>query len=110
MAKNDYMVIVYRIMAYIYACQKQGIAFDPDVISYEKLNIPESYYNDIVKDIVDRGYIKGVIIVPILNNEVGIKWNNPKITMEGSQFLDDNSAIEKVKDFLKDLKEIIPGL
>lgn len=47
MAKDDFFVIAYRILAYLYSCMKAGEIPDVAKISYEKLKIPEKYWQDI---------------------------------------------------------------
>ena len=49
MAKDDYFVIVYQILKYLYDCLKQGIKPDKEKLSYEFLNIPPSYWEYIFK-------------------------------------------------------------
>jgi hypothetical protein len=36
--------------------------------------------------------------------------SEPEITMDGIEFMQENSAIARAKAFLKELKEIVPGL
>ena len=111
MAKNDYYVIAYRILAYIYACLKEDAAFNPEEISYERLAIPESYWNVVAVDLVERGYIKDAFVIPVLRDGKRVKWGiRPIVTMEGVEFLHSNSMMGKAKEFLKTLKETIPGL
>lgn len=110
MAKNDYFVIMYRILIYLYACLKEGAEFNQDEVSFEALGIPESYWTSVIINMLDRGYIKGVTVVPILKTGKRIKWSNPEITQEGVEFIEENSRMGKAKEFLKTLKEIIPGI
>ncbi len=110
MKRDDFYVIAYRILSYLYACMKCGEKPDMNVISYEKLGICESYLNNIVIELLENGYIKGITEVRVLGSSPGIKAIDPKITMQGIEFLQENSAMKKAYDFLKSLKEIIPGI
>ena len=110
MAKNDYFVIMYRILAYLYACMKQGEKPDMSTVSFEALGIPESYYNYVMINMIEKQYIKGATSFSVLGNEEQIKFTDPHITQEGVEFLTENSGMNKAKEFLKSLKEIIPGL
>ena len=111
MAKNDYHVIMYRILAYIYACLREGVRFNPEVVSYETLDVPESYWTTIVKMLIEKDYIRGAFVVSILGEVEKIKWvRNVEITPEGIEFFEENSRMGKAKSFLRTLKDTIPGL
>lgn len=110
MVKDDYHVIMYRILIYLYACMKEGARFDPDEVSFERLGIPESYWNSVVINMIEKGFIKGAAIIPIMQVGRRVKWINPEITQEGVEFLQENSLMGKAREFLKTLKEIVPGL
>lgn len=110
MAKNDYFVIMYRILTYMYECLKEGVDVNKELISYESLGVSEKYWTAVVINMVEKGYIKGITVFPILGNRKGLKWIDPEITQEGVEFLQTNSTMAKAKDFLKTLKEIVPGL
>lgn len=103
MAENDYFVIMYRVMATIYGRMQNGLDFDPDVLSYKKLGIPESYFSEIIISMMEKGYIKGVAAVPVDASQEYIKWRiiwiDPKITMDGVQFLEENSMMNKVRNY-----------
>ncbi len=114
MAKDDYHVIVYRILAYLYACLKSGEPVDMEYLTYGTKAFPvnESYWSYIITTLAESGYVRGVCFIPILGQgEKGIKrMDNIQITPAGIEYLRDNSAMKKAKEFLTGLKEIIPGL
>lgn len=111
MAKDDYFVIVYKILAYLYSQLKSGAPIDPDMLMYDgKLfQINQQYWVYIIKNMVDDGFIKG-ISNPTVGNGFYIRDQLPycEITPAGIAYLCDNSFIEKAKQFLKDIKEITP--
>lgn len=110
MAKNDFFVLTYRILSYLYECMKKGEVPDPDTISYEKLNIPERYWVSIIDNLYKKGYIEGVFDASTLVSGKALFLRDPAITMDGIEYLENNSTLEKAKSFLKELKEIVPGL
>ena len=110
MAKDDFFVIAYRMLAYLYACMKAGEIPDEDMISPEKLKISQRYWNSIVGNLWKAGYIEGVREFSPLGGETVYVPDGMVITMRGIEYLQSNSMMEKAKSFLKDLKEIIPGL
>lgn len=110
MAKDDFFVIAYRILAYLYACMKSGEIPDEDMISHERLKIPQRYWNSIVGNLWKAGYIEGVKPFSPIGGETLYVPMGMAITVRGIEYLQSNSTMEKAKTFLKDLKEIIPGL
>ena len=110
MAKDDYFIVAYRILAYLYGCMKAGEVPDMEVVSFRALNIPERYWADVLESLTEEGFLKGVRVDALLGNAVSVKAVSPKITMAGIQFLEENSGMAKAKAFLKELKEMVPGL
>ena len=113
MAKDDYYVIAYRILAYLYACLKEGTHPDMSYIKADSsaISINQNYWEYIIRHLCDDGYLEGVTLVRVVGQETpGIKMLNPMITPKGIEFLQNNSAMAKARDFLKTVKETIPGL
>jgi hypothetical protein len=110
MAKNDYFVIMYRILAYLYACMKQGEKPDMSTVSFEALGIPESYYNYVMINMIEKQYIKGAAPFKVLGGIEQVKFIDPHITQEGVEFLTENSKMKKTGEFLKSVLEFVPGL
>ena len=110
MAKDSYHVIMCRILIYLYACMREGVEFNPDEVSFERLGVCEKYWTSIVVNMLEKGYLKGAAVIPVLRMGKRIKWDDPQITQEGVEFIEENSAIAKAKEFLKTLKEIVPGM
>ncbi len=113
MSKDDYHVLAYRILAYLYECLKQGMRPSTDYLSCDTKAFPvgESYWNYVLIHLLEEGYVEGFFTVPILRGEHGIKgMENIQITPKGIEYLQDNSKMKKVREFLKGLKETIPGI
>lgn len=112
MAKDDYFVIAYRIMAYLYACLKAGEQPDFNIISADALDISQNYWEYITKHLYEDKYVEGVSLIPVTGRSTpAIKLNMDfMITPLGIDFLQSNSAMSKARNFLKTLKETIPGL
>lgn len=114
MAKDDYHVIVYRILIYLYACLKQGQRPNLDYLKYDTDDFPigKDYWHYILENLYNSGYIDGVILIPILGqmNKTAKITENISITPKGIEYIKENSTMQKAKQFLKELKEIIPGM
>ena len=114
MAKDDYHVLAFRILAYLYACLKAGEKPDNEYLKYgtDKFPIGEAYWYYLLSHLYAEGYIGGIALIPILGcPEKGVKLlPDLCITPKGIEYLQENSAMQKAKAFLKGLKEIIPGM
>lgn len=107
MAQDDMFVVMYKIIAYLYDCMKTGIEPDNNKWSADSLDIPKSYWDKVVKELVEHGLIDGVMIIKAANRDI-IRPTDPKVTMEGVQFAQENSMMSKAAKFLRDAKASIP--
>lgn len=111
MAKDDYYVIVYQILAYLYRTLKDGNDVDPAMLEYKSqyLNINRKYWQYIIENMQEEGYIKGVVLNYAWgNNLLSYDLSGCQITPAGIAYLCDNSTIKKAYRFLKASKEILP--
>lgn len=111
MAKNDYHVIVYQILSYLYKCLKDGEQIHAKNLMYNGslFQINKNYWMYILENLVADGYITGLREIRT-GDGCYIEEQLPyvQITPRGIEFLCDNSFIEKAKDFFKDTKDIVP--
>lgn len=114
MAKNDYYVVIYRVLAYLYACLKAGENANLDYLKYDTSAFPinENYWQYILMHLFDDGLIEGVVIVPVIGEQLKLVKLTPitTITPKGIEYIEENSVMQKTKAFLKEIKEIVPGL
>jgi len=110
MANDDYFKIVYFILTELYDAMKKGRDVDFKLISKEYFNIPESYLLEIWASILDKGYAKGYSVREVGRNIYISGLNNAKITMDGVEYLENNSTMKKVYETIKEAKSWIPGL
>ncbi len=113
MAKDDFHVIAYRILAYLYLCMKEGEKPDCAYLNYGTDDFPigQSYWYNIWDFLNEDGYVKNVSVVPILGKGNTIKLHEDVcITPRGIAYMQENSTMGRAKEFLKTLKEIIPGI
>lgn len=113
MAKDDYHVIVYQILAYLYQCLKKGIPVNGRNLSYQEskfFDINKNYWSYIIVNMCKAGWIEGIILTKAWGEEYPIISNldDCRITPAGIEYLCDNSFMEKAKQFLKDVKDITP--
>lgn len=97
MAKNDYYVLVYRILTYLYNCLKNGETVDINKLTPEWLGINERYFEYIFDTLVSEGYILGKAYYIDMNGKH--LRNDIMISPAGISFLHENSTIQKGKKF-----------
>ncbi len=111
MAKDDYHVIVYQILSYLYNCLKHGQKPDPLMLKADSklLRINDQYWFYIIENLHKDGYIAGITITKSWGKEAIVDdLDCCMITPKGIEYLCDNSFLNKAKEFLKDVKAIVP--
>lgn len=109
MAKDDYYVIVYQVLSYLYQCLKKGIDIDYSMLTPERLfGINERYWLYIFEHMQQEGLIEGFDKKEYIGNQVAYDLSNIEITSHGIGYLLDNSFIAKARQFLMDTKSIVP--
>lgn len=111
MARDDYHVIAYRILAYLYARLKAGEDVDGDLLRHDSsyLNINETYWAYIFENLSRDGLIEGIIVShPFSGGTMIDALGDAQITPRGIEYLCDNSFLNKAKEFLEDAKAIVP--
>lgn len=109
MAKDDYHVIAYGILAYLYACLKKGEAVSLEFLNSDTFKVNDSYWEYILIHLYEDGYIEGAAIIPVLGKQLRSIKLRPDlmITPKGIEYLQENSMMRKAKDVAKG---IIPDL
>lgn len=74
MAKDDYFVIICRILAYLYECLKSGETPSGEYLSYgmEVFPVNQKYWTYILKNQLS-GYVDGIAIVSVAGAWKGVK-------------------------------------
>lgn len=108
MAENDFFVIVYRVLKYLYDCLKKGEKPEAEYLVASTYNIPENYWKYILLSLINEEYIKGIQVNHTKNGVIFSDLQEAIITPKGIEFLFEKSLIEKAKKTLKDVKNMIP--
>lgn len=111
MAKDDYHVLVYQILSYLYVQLKSGEPVDADLLKHDSayLGINETYWAYIFENLMKDRLIEGTTITKTWGQNVMINdLEKTRITPRGIEYLCDNSFLSKAKAFLKDVKAIVP--
>lgn len=118
MAKDDFHVIVYQILAYLYQCLKNGDDVDPAMLGKDSIYfaadgmpLSERYWCYVMYQMQRMGLIEGIAFSGKIDNysfERPAAWDNCMITPTGIEHLTSNSFLTRVQDLLKSVKVIGP--
>ena len=109
MARDDYYVIVYKILAYLYIKLKTGEEIEPEMLMYDGslFQINRKYWVYIFENLFNDGYITGLSNIRVGEGYyLKEQFSGCQITPKGIEYLCENYLAEKAKQFLKDIKEI----
>ena len=100
MSYDDFDVIVYRVLRYIYSCMKEGV--QPSLEKAQELSkCNDVYWSHVVRSMVDSGYVQGVKFHEYLDQPpVPFARNTLGISQKGAQYLQENSKMHEVAQFL----------
>ncbi len=111
MARDDYHVVVYQILAYLYVQLKAGEKINTKLLQADSnyLNINPVYWSYIIENLCRQGFVSGVEKSKAWGGDTAIfDLENIMITPLGIEYLTDNDFLKKARDFLKDIKAIVP--
>jgi len=110
MAKDDFYVIAYRLLKYLYDCLKKGKQANMEALDADFFAIGDAYWEYIIRHLHTDGFIEGVTLVPALGKPEGAVKISPRITItpKGIQYLEENSMFQKIKSAVKDIADILP--
>lgn len=109
MVKDEYYVIVYKILSYLYQCLKLGKKIDEKCIDNDNkyISINLDYWKYIIVKMIDEEYISNVQYDRTWCGEIIISnLDQAQITPKGIEYLNENSLMEKAKKFLKGQKKL----
>lgn len=105
MAKDDYHVIVYYLLSYLYYCIKRGMQPEDRYLRLEEYPVPinKTYLAFIYAELMRKGFITGVICGTASVSGGGearvVKsYKNAQITSDGIEYLQHNSTMGKIWD------------
>ena len=74
MARDDYHVIVYQILSYLYMQLKHGKDIDASLIRHDSkyLQINRKYWTYVIVNLLNEGYISGIVIDKDIDENIEI--------------------------------------
>lgn len=110
MAQDDMHVVMYKILAYLYWCMRNGV--EPEPVHYandgDVLAIPYQYWASIIRELQESGYVRGFSVIEAWGGDLIVKAARPSITMQGVEFLKGNGLMQRALSFLKEAKSALP--
>lgn len=100
----DSMKIVYKVLSEVDK-QMDDISFDESFI--KDLKASDNRVNKIIETLLDEGYLTGIKISKSKTGNI-VMFMSPRLTIKGMEFLQENSTIQKIKNGLKDIKDVTP--
>lgn len=113
MAKDDIFVMVYRILSYLYDCMRRSVPLDPGYLRLGTKDFPiqEDYWNRILLELPERKYIRNLVVIHVDNAAPIVRIDaSTTITLDGAEYLQENSKMAKVRDFLKGSASLIGAI
>lgn len=103
MARDDYFLMVYRILSYLYRCIRNGKQPDEEYLRPQAKDFPieYGYWSYIWENMVKDGLVENVSIVPVDGAEPLVRLqSNTRITPNGIEYLQENSIMKKTAKFI----------
>ena len=103
----DNFKIIYRILRYLEKsmdCEE----LDLEQISASKFGISEPRWVSLMGIIVSEGFVDGISVKRSVGGETLLSYSNPRITLKGLEYLQENSLMRKAAQLAQGVSEIIP--
>ncbi len=95
MASDDFDVIQFKVLTYLYQCIKGGVNPSPEQAqAFAKVN--PVYWSAVLGDLRDHGYVKADRLAFV----DGERYSNIRITSEGVEFLRESPRMRRAREFL----------
>lgn len=104
---DDNFKIIYKILS-ILKSSLDNLKFDVDRLSPQSLNISIEKRDNIIELLLDKNLIKGVIIKKYQDGDSVLVLNDIKITLDGLEYLEENSIMKKMYKLAKGIKDVTP--
>lgn len=110
MPRDDYFRLVFKVLSELYTALKAGGRITATELTAEALKIPQAYWAEIVRNLLDEGYVKGYGVRRYLSDTVITGLADIQITPKGIEYLKENNMMQKVLTYLKEIGELVPGI
>lgn len=77
------------------------------IISPQRLGIEDDEWLDVIRSLLDEGYVAGISIKPDIIGNVNVDIRSARITLKGAEYLHENSAMRKLAKIATDVITIV---
>lgn len=102
----DNFKIIYRILR----CFEKAMdceEFEIEQISAERLKVSEQRWSAIMEMLAKEGYIDGISVQRSIDGQILLSVSNPRITLHGLEYLQENSLMQKAAKLAKGVVEVV---
>ena len=108
MAKDDYFVIVYKLLKYLYDVLKISAKPRDEALTAEFYGIEDAYWEYILRNLFLDGYVTGITLTRVEGKpDYPVIQPHFTITPKGIQYITENSAFQKICGSVRDVISII---
>ena len=103
MASDDFEVVAFKILSYLYRCMKSGKKVDIAALR-QLVGCNETYFGAVARSLQSKGLVEGFDFDAfsgiVIDSPNIAAMSDPMITMDGAIFVSENSRMRKAKDFV----------
>lgn len=102
MASDDFEVVAFKILSYLYRCMKGGKKVDIAALR-QLVGCNEAYFGAVARSLQSKGYVEGFAFDGfsgvVIDSPSLAAMSDPAITMDGAIYVGENSRMRKAADF-----------
>lgn len=102
--------VIYKILSALHKSMDCD-EFDMDLISPERLGISRNRWMQIIRMLSDRGYVEDLVVR--IGADGGFSFGcgpRPRLTLDGLEYLEENSLMKRAYRLAKGIKDVVPGM
>lgn len=107
----DNFKVIYQILKYLEAAMDAPM-YDGEAISPGRLRVSRERWEQILYMMQEAGYINGLVFTQGMGDDRPriVEPARPRVTLNGLEYLSENTMMKKAENLLKGIKESVPGL
>jgi hypothetical protein len=109
MTNNDALMVSFKILSYLKKTLEEGQKVSLDILNGVTIGINEVYLSSVMDMLEEKGYIKGLIKNQTKDGTFYM-YQGVQITLDGIEYLEENTTMKKAYKVAKELKDWIPFL
>ena len=103
----DNFKIIYKLLRFLEAAMDCD-EVDLDVFTAEHYKVSEERWVRLLEMMAANGYIDGIFIKRGADGTTVMNIDDPRITLKGLEYLQENSLMQKAAKIVKGISDIIP--